>query len=140
MQIIEADKSIRSDLNVFYVEQGYHSDWSTIERAFVAMGNNNIIGSVKVEKSNGISILRGMYISNEFQGRNLGTQLIKHIEPILNETISYCMPFSHLEKFYAQIGFIKVNLCKYPDYLRQRYRSYEKEGYKIIPMMRDITK
>ena len=34
MQIIEADERIRSDLNTYYIEHGYHSDWSDIERAF----------------------------------------------------------------------------------------------------------
>ena len=139
MKIFEAEKSIRNDLNAFYVAQGYHSDWSVIERAFVAMVNNNFVGSVKVERSNGISILRGMYISNDFQGDKLGTRLIKYIEPILNETVSYCMPFSHLDKFYAQIGFKKVNLNLFPDFLQQRYVGYENKGYKIIPMMRNIA-
>ena len=139
MQIFEADESIRDDLNAFYTEQGYHSDWSNIERAFVATDNNNIVGGVKVESSNGVSILRGMYISSNFQGNKLGTQLIKYIEPILNETISYCMPFAHLERFYAQIGFNKVNLNLYPGYLLQRYIGYENQGYKIIPMMRVIA-
>ncbi len=139
MQISEADESMRNDLNAFYVEQGYHSDWSKVEMAFVAMENNKIIASVKVERSHGFSILRGMYISREFQGRKIGTKLIKYIEPILNETISYCMPFAHLDTFYSQVGFEKVNLNLYPKYLRKRYIGYQESGYNIIPMIRSIA-
>ena len=138
MTIIEADESIRRKLNAFYLEQEYHSDWSTVERAFVIFDNDNIVASVKVEKSLNVSILRGMYIATDFQGKGLGTKLIKHIKPILNETTAYCMPFEHLECFYRQIGFKKVNLDRYPEFLKARYLGYEAQGHQIIPMMRKI--
>ena len=122
------------------MKQGYHSNWFQVERAFIATHSDKIVGSVKVESSSGISILRGMYISSNFQCEKLGTKLIKFIEPILNKTVSYCMPFSHLERFYAQIGYRKVSLNTYPEYLRHRYVTYENDGYIIIPMVRDIAK
>jgi len=139
MEIFEASDDIRKDLNHFYLKQGYHSNWSQNERAFIATQDDEIIGGVKVENLEGVSILRGMYVANNFQGNQVGTKLIKHIEPILNKTISYCMPFSHLEKFYAQIGFRKTSLKTYPKYLQERYVGYENEGYIIIPMVRDIV-
>lgn len=140
MEIFEAKEKVRKSLNDFYLEQGYHSNWSHVEKAFIATHKGKIIGSVKVENLNGISILRGMYISSDFQSKKLGTKLIKFIEPTLNKTVSYCMPFSHLKNFYAQIGFRKVCLNIYPEYLRQRYLGYENDGYIIIPMVRDIAK
>jgi len=77
-----------------------------------------------------------MYISLYFQRSNLDTKLIKHIEPILNVTTYYCTSFSHLNKLYAQIKF---NLDSDPVYLCKRYLEYEREGYKIILMMREIA-
>jgi GNAT superfamily N-acetyltransferase len=103
------------------------------------LDNDNIVASVKVERSLGISILRGMYIASHYQGKGLGTKLIKHIKPILNETTAYCMPFEHLECFYRQIGFKKVNLNRYPEFLKASYLGYEAQGYQIIPMMRKIV-
>ena len=137
MEIFEVDESFRDGLNLFYREQGYHSGWSNAERAFIATNNDEIVGSVKVETCNEVSILRGMYITKEYQGKGLGTAFINHIEPILNETVSYCIPFSHLGKFYGQIGFQSINPDSFPMSLVQRYRGYEKHGYKIIAMRRE---
>ncbi|MGF1718176.1 GNAT family N-acetyltransferase [Photobacterium chitinilyticum] len=137
MEIFEVDESNRDALNQFYREQGYHSGWSHVERAFIATTNSEIIGSVKVEVRDGVSILRGMYITKEYQGKGLGTSFIKYIEPILNETVSYCMPFSHLSEFYGQVGFKSINPDGFPDFLAQRYQGYENRGYQIIAMRRE---
>ncbi|MFT6732668.1 MAG: hypothetical protein ACJAS9_000850 [Polaribacter sp.] len=136
MRVFEANENIKNALNAFYVSDGYHSDWSSIVRTFFAIANDEINGSVKVERANFVSVFRGMYISPYLQRSNLDTKLIKHIEPILNVTTSYCMSFSHLNKLYAQIKF---NLDSYPVYLCKRYLEYEREGYKIILMMREIA-
>ncbi|UXI02360.1 GNAT family N-acetyltransferase [Photobacterium sp. TY1-4] len=137
MEIVEANESIRGALNQFYREQGYYSGWSHDERAFIATKNDEIIGSVKVESCHGISILRGMYIAEKYQGKGLGSDFINHIEPILNETLSYCMPLSHLGAFYGQIGFEVIYPDQLPGFLIQRYRGYENRGYRIIAMRRE---
>ncbi|WP_281558387.1 GNAT family N-acetyltransferase [Thalassomonas sp. RHCl1] len=137
MKIFEADKSYLTTLNEFYVAQGYHSDWGDRERAFIATFDNKIVGAVKVESNQGVSILRGMYLDKAFQGNGLGTAFIKHIEPILNETVSYCMPFSHLADFYGKIGFKIVSPESYPPFLADRYKGYENQGYQIIAMCRE---
>ncbi|MGR5150213.1 GNAT family N-acetyltransferase [Photobacterium alginatilyticum] len=137
MKVFEADESFRGELNQFYRELGYHSGWSRSERAFIATNDDEIVGSVKVEVVNGFSVLRGMYVAKGYQGNGCGTEFLKHIEPILNETISYCMPFSHLGKFYGQIGFQPVNPDSFPEYLAQRYRGYEEKGFQIIAMRRE---
>lgn len=139
MKIFEAPYDLRYQINTFYQQQGYHGQWSEKERAFIAMNNGDVIGSVKVECVNQVSILRGMYISPEYQGQKLGTELIKHIEPLLNKTVSYCLPFSHLARFYHQIGFSKAELSMLPAFLTERFCCYEKQGYKIIPMKREIV-
>lgn len=137
LKIFEADTSHLADLNKFYIKQGYHSDWSDSERAFITIHDNQIVGAVKVESNNGVSILRGMYLGKEFQGGGLGTAFIKHIEPILDETVSYCMPFSHLADFYGKIGFKIVSPESYPAFLADRYNDYESKGYQIIAMCRE---
>lgn len=57
MRIIEADIAMKEQVNKFYVAQGYHSDWSETERAFVCLVENEVIGSVKVELVHEITIL-----------------------------------------------------------------------------------
>lgn len=96
MKICEADHCLKEQVNRFYLEEGYHGNWSDRERAFVCITENVIIGSVKVELLNNVAILRGMYVNSAYQRRGIGAQLLKHIEPILNESTAYCMPLAHV--------------------------------------------
>lgn len=136
MVIIEADNSLKNKVNNFYIEQGYHSDWSESERAFVCLVNEQVVGSVKIELINGFSILRGMYIAPKYQKQGLGTRFLEHIEPILNQTFSYCMPLAHVKTFYEKIGFQAVPMQIYPDFLVSRCNNYREAGYTITTMIR----
>lgn len=138
MEIIEAPKTLKNKINNFYKQQGYHSGWGATERAFFTLQNDEITGVVKVEKINEVSILRGMYLADAIQRQGQGTKFIQHIEAVLNETVSYCMPFKHLKGFYSQIGFKQIPVKQLPWFLQTRFSAYEKAGYVIIAMQRDI--
>lgn len=136
MEVFEASEHHKDLVDSFYEKVGYHSHWSDTERAFISTSNDKIIGSVKVERIYGVSILRGMYLSVDFQKQGLGTKFIQHIEPVLNETESYCIPFSHLSAFYAQVGFQEIAAKSLPGFLYKRFIGYQALGYKIIAMRR----
>ena len=139
MEIFEADEKYKTQINTFYKAQGYHSDWSDTERAFICLTQGQVIGSVKVECINNVTILRGMYVSSQYQRQGIGKRLLKFIEPVLNEKIGYCMPLSHVAEYYKQIGFAEVELDSYPEFLKDRCKSYIKSGYKIKTMKREIA-
>jgi len=137
MRIFEADSFMKDAVGQFYKEQGYHSAWSHTERAFICLNDGAIIGSVKVELINDVTILRGMYIASEFQGKGLGLQFLKHIEPVLNLRTAYCMPLAHVTDFYKHIGFNEVEESQYPEFLQQRCEKYREMGYSITTMRRE---
>lgn len=137
MKILEADIDLKEQVNKFYIEQGYHSDWSETERAFVCVDDGIVVGSVKVEQSQGVAILRGMYVDSKYQSQGIGTQLLEYIEPVLNERVSFCMPLSHAAKFYEKIGFREVADNAYPNFLTKRCDKYRDAGYVIKTMQRD---
>jgi len=139
MKIVEASENLKTQINTFYKSVGYHSDWSSTERAFCSLINNEVIGAVKVESRHGVSILRGMYLAEPIRNKGYGSKFIQFIEPILNKTTSFCMPFTHLEQFYAQVGFKKIQMQQLPLFLQKRFASYESDGYKIIAMQRDVS-
>ncbi len=126
-------------LDSFYQQVGYHSCWGEHERAFCLQADKQIKGSVKVESIHGVSILRGMYLANELHGQGYGSKLLRHIEPLLNQTISYCLPFSHLTDFYNQIRFYPINPQQLSEFLQVRFAEYQKDGYDIVAMKRDIS-
>ena len=136
MKIVEANIADKTAIDTFYVEQGYHSNWSETERAFICRHEDKVIGAVKVERIEGVSILRGMYIDEAFQKMGLGSQFLQHIEPILNETLSYCMPLAHVASFYTQIHFNEVFEQEYPAFLAERCKAYRAAGYEIKTMRR----
>ena len=139
MIIIEAEQARRHEINLFYREQGYHRHWSDTERAFVCLFNNKVVGSVKVESIDNINVLRGMYITEKFQGKGLGRRLLRFIEPVLNLQVSYCMPLAHVSDFYEYIGFSKVLESEFPIFLQERCEEYRKCGYQISTMIREST-
>lgn len=136
MKIFEAKLSLREQINTFYQQQGYHSDWSDTERAFVCMEGSIIVGCVKVETIHKAAILRGMYVDSQYQRQGIGTRLLKHIEPILNQRLSYCMPLAHVANYYKKIRFIEVAESEYPEFLTLRCEKYRAAGYKIKTMLR----
>lgn len=140
LDIIEAGASLKGAIDLFYVEQGYHGCWSDSERAFVCLVGNTIIAAVKVEQIHRVAILRGMYVLPCNQNQGLGTHLLTHIEPLLNETVAYCMPLEHASSFYEKIGFNDVPVDAYPDFLIERCNGYRDAGYTITTMKRDQTK
>ena len=137
MKIIEASENLKSQINAFYKDVGYHSNWSPTERAFCSLINNEVVGAVKVENIHSVSILRGMYLTEQIRNKGYGSKFIQFIEPILNKTTSFCIPFAHLEQFYAQIGFKKIKMQQLPLFLQKRFVTYESNGHTIIAMQRD---
>ncbi|MGD8113105.1 GNAT family N-acetyltransferase [Vibrio sp. TRT 17S01] len=137
MRIFEADNSMKESVGQFYKEQGYHSAWSNTERAFICLYDGKIIGSVKVELINNVTILRGMYIASDFQGQGLGLKFLKHIEPVLDLRTAYCMPLAHVTNFYKHIGFKEVEESQYPEFLQKRCEKYREMGYLITTMRRE---
>jgi len=136
MHIVEAPQELKIQVNQFYRNMGYHSGWSENEQAYCFLVDNAVKGCVKVERIHGICMLRGMYLEKNSQGKGLGTLLIKHIEPALNEATSYCLPFVHLSEFYGQVGFEKISSESLPDFLITRFNKYQEMGHKVIAMKR----
>ena len=139
MEIVEADRSLKPEVEAFYREQGYHSGWSDSEKAFVCLVEGKIIGSVKVELLNGVATLRGMYIDQKYQRQGLGLRFLRHIEPVLNTRVAYCMPLTSAKEFYKYIGFAEVPSSEYPEFLQQRCKRYREHGYVISTMCREFA-
>ncbi|USD66673.1 GNAT family N-acetyltransferase [Vibrio sp. SCSIO 43136] len=138
MEIVEADSSLKAVVEEFYLEQGYHSGWSDDERAFICLIDGVVIGSVKVELLNDVTVLRGMYIDSQYQGQGLGLRFLKHIEPVLNKRTAYCMPLNSAANFYKHIGFVEASEAEYPEFLQVRCRKYREQGYEISTMRREM--
>jgi len=137
MHIIKAPEDLKTQVKQFYSNMGYGGGWSENEQAYCFLVDNTVKGCVKVEKIQGVCMLRGMYLEKSLQRNGVGTSLIKHIEPVLNEATSYCLPFAHLSEFYGQIGFEEISSDSLPDFLVARFKKYQEIGHNIIAMKRN---
>lgn len=80
-----------------------------------------------------VAELGGIYILPEFRSNGFARIIVKHlIDEIRSETDLYCLPFSHLKKFYFECGFIEhSNNSKVPKEIHDKYvwcnNTYESE-------------
>jgi N-acetylglutamate synthase-like GNAT family acetyltransferase len=89
----------------------------------IAFMKGRIVGLVRLCLELDTFVLRTMQIHPHLQRLGIGTQLLSRFEVLLQERgirEIYCMPYEHLEKFYAKIGFIKIEIKEAPQFLQER--------------------
>jgi len=120
----------------FYKQQGYTGGIDPSDTTLVTRINKKIIGLVRISKEHKLEILRGMYIDLEFQRKGLGKKILALLESHFTGVEAYCVPFSHLEGFYATIGFEKIESKNAPAFLQERLEIYIAQGASCIIMKR----
>lgn len=107
---------------------------------FVGFLDEGLIGSVRFCTEDGTAMLRTMRIAEKFQGKGYGRQLLKYFESYLKQMrvqTAYCLPYAHLEAFYATIGFRRINGSQAPAFLQERLKLYRQSTKEYICMVRE---
>lgn len=89
----------------------------------MALSAAKIIGAVRLCFEQGHFVLRTMQIHPDFQKKGIGQKLLYEFDHLLQKKkiqSIFCMPFTHLEKFYGTIGFRKIQTSEAPLFLQQR--------------------
>ncbi len=110
-----------------YERNGAQSRAREIDLFFIAREKDSVIGCVRFCRENDIALLRSMMIDADYRRKGVGRQLLNAFSKyVRNQKISpvYCVPYSHLETFYGQIGFRKINDEDAPDFLIERLKNY----------------
>lgn len=128
----------RPRVNEFYQLTTYKRPVSGEDRVFVAEEGGTILGAVRIEKKDGVQVLRGMYMHPDHVRSGIGSVLLEHIEPVLAETDSYCIPFDHLFGFYGQARFNNIPTEEAPAFLSERIQKYMEEGKQVAIMHRIV--
>ena len=136
MNYRELRSAERPKINEFYQLTTYKRPVSPSDRVFVAVNDGTFYGAVRIEQSQEVQVLRGMYMHPEHTRKGIGLGLLKAIEPVLAETNSYCIPFDHLFEFYGRAGFRHIEPSEAPEFLEERLKSYFKEGKSVAIMYR----
>jgi len=81
-------------------------------------------------------VLRAMRVRDDLQRLGLGRQLLSAAETWIGDAEAFCLPYSHLERFYASIGFRRVPSEDLPEHLQARLAEYSGRGRRVIGMRR----
>lgn len=119
-----------------YADAGYGAAVGAQDTVLVAKQGAALLGVVRLCLEDGIVVLRGMQVRRECQGQGIGARLLAACEAHMAGTETFCLPYTHLERFYATAGFVRVGAGALPDFLAQRLATYRARGQDVIAMRR----
>lgn len=123
----------------FYEEHSKRPSLSEEDLFFVAQKDDQVFGCFRFCFEENTAVLRSMVIHSEYRRHGIGTALLRNFEAYLNERkirSTYCLPYTHLEGFYGQIGFQLIAESKTPFFLQSRLAEYRKKPDLFICMVR----
>lgn len=127
-------------LNSFYTQYGGRPLARESDVFFYALECESILGAVRFCLEEETPLLRSMLIHPDFRRQGLGRQLLIEFEAYLiaqNIKNTFCLPYEHLESFYGEIGFKKIDESDAPLFLRERLVEYRKKPQSFICMSRN---
>jgi N-acetylglutamate synthase-like GNAT family acetyltransferase len=140
IEILILDGAKAGDLvNPFYVKNGGSPCARDSDVFFLAMDSSTLLGCVRYCVEEGTPMLRTMMVDEAHRGRGIGSQLLREFERYLESSEIhgvYCLPYSHLDGFYAAAGFERVQTGQAPTFLQTRMRSYDPSGTSYLVMRR----
>lgn len=111
-------------LRAFYRENGYLSEIGPGHNCLVAEAGGVIQAALRLCWEEGCLVLRGMRVAEPFQRMGIGSELLHFAALEIGDNECYCIPYRHLDDFYAQVGFRRISSENAPDFLRMRYVIY----------------
>jgi len=126
------------DVANLYSANGYSGPIGDNDTVLIAREESVTVAVVRLCLEQDTTVLRGMMVAPSSRRQKIGFRLLKHCEQVLGAKQSYCLPYTHLEQFYGQIGFRRIDASDLPDFLRERFASYLEKGLDVIAMRRSI--
>lgn len=83
----------------------------------------------------GFKVLRGMQVHPDYQGQGIGGHILSHCVPYLDGT-AYCLPYTHLVRFYERINFAVADPRELPPILAARLTFCLATGQPVLAMKR----
>lgn len=118
---------ILNEISEFYQTHSRSAEIAAEEELVVAYADQKFIGSVRLCNEDGVYTVRTMQVAESYQRRGLGLEILNRLRQRveeLNLTEVYCIPYSHLEEFYGNIGFKKIEAHQAPKFLQERITTY----------------
>ncbi len=122
-------------VNAFYKHVRQRVRLKSSDRVFIVKNEQKIIAAVRLQDDKPYYFLRNMQVVAGMQRQGVGHYLLQNVMPILDTKACYCYPFTHLQGFYEQAGFLTVSSRCVPEGIIQKYHRYVAQGRDIIIMV-----
>ena len=122
-----------------YTAWGYIGCVAPDDVVYIAERGEALLGVVRRTLEHEVTMLRGMYIAPTEQRHGIGSQLLNAFVAELHDVECYCVPLSHLRKFYGRAGFGPSTDTAAPEFLRERVTTYRGRGLDVLIMRRGIN-
>ncbi|MGG7604173.1 GNAT family N-acetyltransferase [Massilia sp. BKSP1R2A-1] len=136
IDILPAGPQDRDAIAGLYAEAGYGAALGADDTVIVAKAGATLAGVVRLCAEEGVTVLRGMQVRAACQGQGIGARLLAACVPHMAKNATFCLPYTHLEHFYAAAGFARVHGAALPAILNQRLAAYRERGQDVIAMRR----
>ena len=130
---------LKTLIDSFYARNAFKGMDRNDDLFFLGLENHVLIACVRYCEEEGYSLLRTMVVDQTARKKGMGTWLLSQFTFYLDEhniRDVYCLPYEHLESFYATGGFKKVESRDIPAFLAMRLEDYANNGEKTICMKR----
>lgn len=101
---------------------------------FTASLNTKLVAALRLHPVNSAFLLRSMCVSADLRHQGIGSQLLHHLQSQLDSIECYCFPYSHLQSFYKQAGFILYSADDSPEPIADKFNRYLGNGKDICLM------
>ena len=90
------------------------------QEVFVARDGTNIVAALRLCSEADALLLRTVVVAGSRRGQGIGRSLLIEASRAIGPRACWCFPWTHLERFYGTIGFIRVADATVPEALRHR--------------------
>ncbi|NOH99381.1 GNAT family N-acetyltransferase [Vibrio sp. 99-70-13A1] len=118
----------------FYKEHYPAGKVNKSELIYSLTKNHSIIGIVRFRAIEEYRLLTGMVISTELRGQGHGSLLMNYCVSNILTNQDFCFAYRHLESFYSNHDFKKIDAVDLPNSLKTLFLRYTNSGKDLIPM------
>jgi GNAT superfamily N-acetyltransferase/SAM-dependent methyltransferase len=101
--------------------------------------DGDLIGLVRLAPEHGVLVLRGMHVAPHARRAGVGHALLEAAVRVIGDRACFCMPYTHLARFYAGAGFQALASDGAPDFLRKRLQQSLAQGLDVCVMLRPAS-
>ena len=119
-----------------YAAWGYDGGARPEDLLLVAERERELVGIVRRTREHGVVMLRGMQVAPAARRQGIGDRLLDAFVERLGGEECWCVPYSHLVRFYGRVGFAVVPPEDGPPFLAERIEGYRARGLDVTLMRR----